>query len=441
MEKLFYSPYNFLFLLKSGVKVLYNSVTNKVYQLTDELYEVLLLIKKDEDVISLLDMDKKSDLVKKQVLVTKEYSTNVYNKLLKNYVTKNNSSVLNLTVIPTFLCNFKCDYCFEREKNNIYMSADIIDMLINFIASFSKVEGLSISWFGGEPLLSLNIIKQILDKIKDNISIPLLNQSIISNGYNINEEVCNFFNQYKINKIQITFDGLPEAHDKIRVLKNGHGTFKKILSNIKLLCDKCPEMQIKLRINVSQYNKHEYLHLKEYLYQELGRERITIYPGFIFCYNKSNTCLVRPSLTVEEKKSFLIQSKEIDLPGLCRKECTATQLYSYVIGPRGELYKCWEDVNIPSKIIGHLNGKKDNLDLMHTFMFMSCFQNSQCMNCSVLPICTGGCCRKRIINNFEGGDFELCTLYKDTEFLKACIERYYEKSVIESHERKQLYSD
>lgn len=427
MEDFVYSQYNFLFSLDNGLKVLYNSATNKIYEITEELYEVLLLLKGNEDIVSYLESSKLHELIDKEILVSKGYYAEFYNKLLNEYYSRNNSNILRLVIIPTFQCNCKCSYCFEHDKNNIYMSDNVVDKLVKFINSFSNIKGISISWFGGEPLLALNRIKNILDTIQEAVSVPIINQSMVSNGYCITQKVCDFFNNYGVENIQITFDGKQETHDRVRMLKNGSGTFFTILNNIKFMRKECPNLKIKIRINVSHENEHEYFPLKNYLYNELGQENISIYPGFIFHYNESQTQLIYPSLMLSDKKGFIAQSKELTLPlgSRCNKDCSATQIYSFIIGPSGELYKCWEDVNLPSKIIGTLDGIKNNLDLMNMYISTSCFQDPQCKNCAFLPICSGGCCRKRIINNFRKGNFELCTLYKNPDFLKMCVEDFY----------------
>lgn len=431
MDDFIYSRYNFLFILSNGLKVLYNSATNKIYEISEELYEFLLLAKDNQEMISCLEEPKRQELIAKEVIVSKDYYETFYNKLLNEYSLRNNSSILRLVIVPTFQCNCGCSYCFEQNKGNGHMSDEIVDKIVRFINSFQNIKGISISWFGGEPLLALNKIKKIIDKIHVESTIPILNNSMVSNGYCINKRVCNFFNDYKINHIQITFDGKQETHDSLRVLKNGSGTFRVILNNIKLLKNECPNLKINIRVNISQENKQEYLSLKEYLYKELGEDNITVYPGFIFNYNTSQTQLIFPSLSLSEKKDFFLQSKELVLPSFsrCKKNCSATQTNSFIIGPLGELYKCWEDVNIPSKIVGTLDGLKNHLELINMYISTSCFQDPKCMKCEFLPICSGGCCRKRIVNYFENGAFELCTLYKDTDFLKKCIEKCYERNM------------
>lgn len=75
--------------------------------------------------------------------------------------------VLDITIAPTMACNFKCPYCYEqkgRTLNTKSMSKLIQDSLINFIKlrlDKSCSKKLYINWYGGEPLLEIDLIKKL----------------------------------------------------------------------------------------------------------------------------------------------------------------------------------------------------------------------------------------------------------------------------------------
>ena len=112
------------------------------------------------------------------------------------------------------------------------------------------------------------------------------------------------------------------------------------------------------------------------------------------------------------------------------KNCCATTLNSFVIGPEGEFYKCWNDVSDNSKIIGYIN--KDKLDnpilLQRYIVGTKWYNNKDCKECFVLPICKGICAWYRLRNIYEKGEFKMCNcLQRNTRMLNRCLEySYYE---------------
>ena len=104
------------------------------------------------------------------------------------------------------------------------------------LLSESTFKSLHVSWFGGEPLLGLKTIKNLSKKF---ISICFQNgldysASITTNGYLLNERIIHqLILDYRVNNFQITIDGDEESHNFQRVLRNGKGSYSKILENIK----------------------------------------------------------------------------------------------------------------------------------------------------------------------------------------------------------------
>ena len=102
-------------------------------------------------------------------------------------------SIVHLTIATTLACNFNCPYCFEKHCNdNNKMSIETQNKLIEFIKNLlikSEKKQLKIVWFGGEPLLAIDIIENISKQIipfcdENNI---IYNSDIITNGYLFNQ--------------------------------------------------------------------------------------------------------------------------------------------------------------------------------------------------------------------------------------------------------------
>lgn len=87
---------------------------------------------------------------------------NVRNALYAQYMF---DEVLNLVIHTTKQCNFRCQYCYLDFKSEP-MLVDIQESVISFInKNLHKYNCVKISWFGGEPLLQMDVIKNISEKV------------------------------------------------------------------------------------------------------------------------------------------------------------------------------------------------------------------------------------------------------------------------------------
>jgi len=98
-----------------------------------------------------------------------------------------------------------------------------------------------------------------------------------------------------------------------------------------------------------------------------------------------------------------------------------------MIGPSGEIYKCWNDVGNSEKIVAFINQSKiTNMSLLSKYMVgTSCFEDEKCKDCFFLPICSGGCAWYRMRNLFEKGEYNICSLHKESAVLDRCLENHY----------------
>ena len=142
------------------------------------------------------------------------------------------------------------------------MSKEIAESIIRFIEkdvteNREKYDKIQLFWFGGEPLLNLKIIEFLSNKILQIAEENDLEYSsdITTNGYLLNSRVFQRLVSLKINSFQITIDGTQEYHDKQRVLKNGQGTYTRIIKNLIDIKKDIPEDTfVILRTNVGKDN-------------------------------------------------------------------------------------------------------------------------------------------------------------------------------------------
>lgn len=421
------SIYNKLFELPDDGFYLYNSYTNNLIKLDVELYEI---IKKREQ---LLNIDDESIKMLRDESILVDDDDELYRKIkFYRLMQRFEKDYLSLTIAPTLNCNFGCKYCYENsqfEKECINEDA-YVDSIVSFVEK-SKTRALRVTWYGGEPLLRYNLIKNITNKVM-NLGINY-NAIMITNGYLLNEELAKEMDLLKISQVQITIDGLEKNHNFRRPHKVNDDSFSRIVSNIKYLLDINKNIKISLRVNVDKKNKDEYHKLYFYLVDMFNHNRnVFIHPGFVSninsCYNNSE-CLNY----FEINKFKIEQYNKYDVPFEFYPktdfgECVARHINSFVVDANLNIYKCWNDIGIISKSIG----KIDNVELSNSLNIRYIIDNDpleskECKLCSYFPICNGGCPYDRIYKTKEEKYF--CK-YKDSffdDFVKTHIKILKEK--------------
>jgi len=166
----------------------------------------------------------------------------------------------------TTACNMRCRYCVYsgiyrgfRTHSGSYMPLNTalkaIDMYFRYIESGSEYNPLrepSIAFFGGEPLLNFNLIRNVVNYVKSKYLRDYKVQFVIStNGTLLTDEVIDFLllNSFIVN---ISLDGPQKEHDRNRIYSNGEGTFKVIMKNIEKMKERVMKLGLsKERIDVS----------------------------------------------------------------------------------------------------------------------------------------------------------------------------------------------
>ena len=290
------------------------------------------------------------------------------------------------------------------------------------------MKSVGITWYGGEPLLAFGQIKKIWEGLTQE-GMPSINfHSIVTNGVLLDEEKIRFFKEAGLDTMQITLDGGAERHDSIRCFKHDRKpTFGLILKNIDKATEIYPELAISIRVNIDQDNWEDYVRISKMIAERYPGKKVKAYPGYLRIDNDTMTGLCHPSIQPHEhiafRKKFREHGVHADLfPERTQSGCMLQSDNSMIIGPEGEIYKCWNDVSDPAKVTGHIGDeKKGNRTLNFRYLHGSSPFNDVCRECGVFPICDGGCGQQRYRNTYEGGKYDLCTPYKDQEMLKEAL--------------------
>lgn len=434
---MYWSKYNILSKSEKYGYLLFNTMSLAFIRINEQDIDMWKKLRETPD--SYTNFQNYDFLIKARILVdNQEDDLNVYlADVLKN---RYNSSDMALTILPTRGCNFGCIYCYEQDRPNVLMSEQTEKAIVKFVCSNSNLKRLSVVWYGGEPLLNFDSMVRLTKMFKQlNIEYSA---KIVSNGYLLTKEKANLMKDLAIRNIQITFDGSEEIHNQRRFLLGGQPTYRKIMDNLKYLLSINKEITIDIRTNIDRRNKDDYNKFYQDFKSEINDKRVTMYPGFVSDL-LSSEC-VSPEFNISEggyKAQFIldifdkygIEIKSF-LPKYRRHSCVASKYFAFVIGPEGELYKCWRMVGNQKETIGNVNdGSFDMVKFSKYLIGADYTLDSKCLQCEFITLCGGGCPLVRMRNKYEKISLNHCCPEKT--HMEQLMELRYEMFV-KSHQKQ-----
>ncbi len=226
--------------------------TNRIIKVTEEEYQLFGDVERgteNENAIRVLKNYQEQGLFRENTLEKIEHPDAA---ALKYHL---EHRLQKLTLQITQNCNLRCSYCAysgkynQRTHNKNTMSIETLQKSIDFVMKRSDgVERLNIGFYGGEPLLEFQKIKEAVGYINNKYAGRKVDYSLTTNGTIFNDEIINFFIENEFN-IMISLDGPREMHNRNRVFENGVGSFDKVMENLRHIKDYYPEFFKKISFN------------------------------------------------------------------------------------------------------------------------------------------------------------------------------------------------
>jgi len=310
-----------------------------------------------------------------------------------------------LTIAPTMACNFACDYCFERHTAS-HMNEDTEQALVRFVEKeIIRSKDMHVTWFGGEPTLCLDMIERLqsaFTKLIVRHNLTMQPGFIITNGYLLNAANSRRLASAGVTRAQVTLDGPPEIHDARRKLKNGKGSFGRIIENLKEAAD---ILHILIRVNVDRVNLASAREVVRILRDEqlLSKVAIVFSPvtgGDQVCADVHGRCFSTSEFARGQSELYrrLLEDDftQIEYPSLASGgHCGADSDHAYVVAPNGLLFKCWEDLSTDnSKSVGSIFTEEvtpRQQKNLAAYLSWDPLALPGCRDCNILPVCMGGC--------------------------------------------------
>lgn len=391
-----YSRYNYFLQDTKNSMLLFNSLHGEFIRLIDDkgrIAEYVSRIKKREVTDGLF-----TDILTKHKMIVPYEDDEARDLIRLKECVIDEKDTLNLIILPTEKCNFRCIYCYENHQNKT-MTRETVEQIYEFVKPrLPQLRGIALNWFGGEPLLSVDLIETITLQIKEYArpyGVRVVG-SMTTNGYILSPAMVNRLKKCNVFDYQITVDGPSHVHDRQRFLSNGKGTWKEIVSNLLDIRDTCKSgmLNFKIRVNLSKAIYREYKRFFAELSEWFGDDRRFEFLLRLVSDYGNMTEETRNSLfcTEEEYIEVLTYMLKLDMKCVSMKAmldpggllCYAFKKNSFVIMPDGTIRKCTLNLENDINYVGHLS--KPDIDY-DAFFFQEQEGMDRCKYCEKYPIC------------------------------------------------------
>lgn len=310
-------------------------------------------------------------------------------------------------------CNLRCGYCFASTgdfgETRGLMSFETGKKAIDFLIEKSedRVE-LEVDFFGGEPLMNFDVVKQIVEyaRQKEKEFGKKFKFTITTNGILLDDEKIDYINREMYNVV-LSIDGRKEVNDNIRKRIDGTGSYNTILPKFKKLVEGRKDKDYYVRGTFTKYN----LDFSDDVYSlfEQGFDQISVEP--VVADPKEDYAITEKELPAVFREYERLAEKilESDKKGerfnffhfmvdLDQGPCAIKRLRGcgcgndYIaITPQGDIYPCHQFVGKPEYKMGNLYEGTFNEDIKKEFSNTHIYSKPECKNCWAKFYCSGGC--------------------------------------------------
>lgn len=311
-------------------------------------------------------------------------------------------------------CNLKCRYCFGNEgtynTSRDYMDIETGRAAIDFLIQASgERKSLEVDFFGGEPLLNMDTVKEIVNYAEEHAKLhnKEFSFTITTNAILLNDANIEFLNQ-KMSNVVISIDGRREVHNEVRKTRNNKDCYDHIINNALKFRKIRGDGQYYIRGTFTRLNPNfaeDVLHLNDLGFDQISIEPVVLPDNHPLALGKDQIEEVcrQYELLAEEyikrrkttEKWFNFFHFMIDLEnGPCITKrltgCGAGAEY-LAISPTGDIYPCHQFVGKKEFLMGSVFEDNFNNSIQDKFSKINVLSKEKCANCIAKYFCSGGC--------------------------------------------------
>ena len=310
-------------------------------------------------------------------------------------------------------CNLNCSYCFASQGKyhgeRALMSLEVGKRAIDFLIENSGTRhNLEVDFFGGEPLMNWEVVKQIVAYARsvEKQHNKNFRFTLTTNGMLINDEVIEFANR-EMSNVVLSLDGRREVHDATRVDYAGRGSYDRIVPKFQKLVAARGGKGYYMRGTFTHRNPDftkDVLHMADLGFTELSMEPVVAAPDDPMALTPADIEIVKQQYELlatemlrreRAGKPITFYHYMIDLTaGPCIYKrisgCGSGTEYMAVT-PWGDLYPCHQFVGEEAYRLGDIWNGVTNRELREEFRACNAYARPECADCWAKLYCSGGC--------------------------------------------------
>lgn len=342
----------------------------------------------------------------------KLYTPDTYENMAFDF--KNRSTVIKaLCLHVAHTCNLNCEYCFASQGKyhgeRALMSLETGKRALDFLIENSGTRrNLEVDFFGGEPLMNWDVVKQLVAYAREQEKTHNKNFrfTLTTNGMLIDDDVIDFCNA-EMSNVVLSLDGRKEVHDRLRKDYLGRGSYDIIVPKFQEFVRRRGEKSYYMRGTFTHNNTdftNDILHMADLGFTELSMEPVVCAPGDPAALTEEDLPVLFEQYEllakemIKRKKNgngFTFYHYMLDLKhGPCIYKrisgCGSGTEYMAVT-PSGDLYPCHQFVGEKEYLLGNIYDGVTNKDVQNEFKLCNAYARPECQDCWAKLYCSGGC--------------------------------------------------
>ena len=341
------------------------------------------------------------------------FSPDIFEPMAGTLKEKSAGIVKALCLHVAHTCNLNCSYCFASQGKyhgeRAVMSFEVGKQALDFlVANSGSRRNLEVDFFGGEPLMNFEVVKQLVAYARsiEKDAKKNFRFTLTTNGMLIDDDVIDFANR-EMSNVVLSLDGRKEVHDRFRVDYAGRGSWERIVPKFQKLVKKRQGKNYYMRGTFTHANPDFLEDIRQML--KLGFTELSMEP--VVCAPDDPSALTEEDISVVkqqyEKLAALMLEREMagepftfyhymldlaDGPCIYKRISGCGSGTEYLaVTPWGDLYPCHQFVGEERFKLGDIWTGITNSEVRGEFAECNVYAKAECRDCWARLYCSGGC--------------------------------------------------
>ncbi len=412
----------------NGYYIVLDTCSNSIHVVDEIAYDVIALYPDhtEEEIVSrmLCKYQNRPDVTEEELHLCLEdvrelkengmlFTPDTFSGIAGTFKERSGDVVKALCLHVAHTCNLNCSYCFASQGRfhgeRALMSYEVGKRALDYLIENSgHRRNLEVDFFGGEPLMNWEVVKQLVAYARgiEKEKGKNFRFTLTTNGMLIDDEVIEFTNR-EMSNVVLSLDGRKSVHDRFRVDYAGNGSYDRIVPRFQKL--------VKARGNRGYYMRGTFTHFNpdftEDLFHmaDLGFTELSMEP--VVCSPHDPSALTREDIEIVKRQYEILAEEMLRR----KKEGRPITFYHYMLDlengpciykrisgcgsgteymavtPWGDLYPCHQFVGDEKYKLGNIWEGVTNTALREEFRSCNAYARPDCRDCWAKLYCSGGC--------------------------------------------------